>query len=1513
MNFSRKRILIIFSAIFALGICLYLLSGFVISYFLNVDRLQEIVKNQSGLELSLSKPKIRTLPNLSLQMSAEKLLVSLPDSNKNIFNGENLQISIFLPSLFFKNISISSFSAKKIGIDIARNPDGEFNFKKYLNNRSKVPFNLKLKHAKLAFNVFLFNFYDEKNQSVITFQSDKLFFDLKNNPKKLNIDTNAKLNICKIGEKECHKTDISLFINSGLPFNKHLDSKDTDFNIKISNFDGSYFKPYFAEFSNLKFDKLFLKSDFVFRKVSNSPHNKYFLDVKTDDIDVEFLYNNKKNSIKLLENAKLVTTFVAKNDVLEIDNSYFKSDNVDVLISGKLNNVKSSKPKPDIDINITNSDFMKFINLIPASLVDYKTDVINELINARPYAILNGKINVYGNYLRPDIKGRIDISDIYLFSRPKNFKTANVICDFIGDRVNVDVIVYGPNNQFVSVKGYSEIYGKQKGDYEVISSDNVDLAFAHKYLIPVQKVIGFKLGPLPYMKLSGNGKIHIKTNGTIYDALVYGKFFGKNITASLEGLNLLLQEGNIELDFNGKVINILDTRAKINNANFTLSGFADDYNNLDVHSKITNIDANDLLKIAKSSTLITPFSGDLKFINYASGKCDLDLFFKGKAKTLEGVAFLQDIRPIGKIILKNVNAILPPKLLFKNINGSITFSNDFVLNLKSDFGGAHTYISGTLLPNKINLTDKDAKFKINLNSAVNSMLFSELLNVIKSQNYFNNYKLKFLLTNTPISAIDFLFNVNTSIKGEIPLNYSNIDFSKLQINGSFAPVNSGKSKFIEFKNGVYTIKGSKVDIANSHIKLYDSDVYLSAQVTDVFRKPSVNGKVKANSVSLNKLKNFVNLCGIESVKVLLADFIDYKGTLSFDLKVKDNLPFGKLSFNNVSMYNKKQQIPLELISGGVNFSGDKISVDAFNFNYGDTPFYFDGYIKNVLDKRPVFNAMYSTNLSETSADKLINPYLVYPLKVKGEVISKGRLKGDFNNYSIISYLNLPQGTDISYMGANFGDIQYDRQIEANASFTKNTAKINGVKYIKYITSQNNKPTPVVMLKASGKLISRGKIINLSDFKIVTPNPTTAKIFNVIFKKSVLKQGLFTCDLNLNGNMLLPHATGRINFRNINIPLYSTKINDLDLNINKNVINALIRGKSFDSDVEINADIENKQTLPIIVNDLRIKSNKTSLSQLIEGISQLPKGSTDIVPGQPIILKPKDLIITRGNAIVKEVELYNIKANNLVSSFSAPNGDILNIHNMEFDIADGKVVAKGNFDVSSLLFDIDSIVYDCDANLLSESFLGLQNQIFGRTNAKINLKGKIPENAQDIRFVSGRVNFSVNNGKMPKLGSLEYLLRAGNLIKGGIFGLTLNNLLEVLTPYKTGEFSAIKGSFNVSDAKINSLEIFSKGNNLSLFIYGNYDIINDNAEIDILGRLSKNVSNVLGAAGNASLNTLFNTITGNKIKDATKSQIIENVNKIPLIEITGDDFRIFLAKIKGSLNSDDYVKSFNWLN
>ena len=109
--------------------------------------------------------------------------------------------------------------------------------------------------------------------------------------------------------------------------------------------------------------------------------------------------------------------------------------------------------------------------------------------------------------------------------------------------------------------------------------------------------------------------------------------------------------------------------------------------------------------------------------------------------------------------------------------------------------------------------------------------------------------------------------------------------------------------------------------------------------------------------------------------------------------------------------------------------------------------------------------------------------------------------------------------------------------------------------------------------------------------------------------------------------------------------------------------------------------------------------------------------------------------------------------------------------------------------------------------------------------------------------------------MPKLGSLEYLLRAGNLLKSGILGFTLNNVIEVLIPYKTGEFKKISGDFIVENGKIDKLNIYSKGDNLSIYTSGNYDIATNVGDFEVLGKLSTKISNLLGPIGNASVNSL----------------------------------------------------------
>ena len=87
----------------------------------------------------------------------------------------------------------------------------------------------------------------------------------------------------------------------------------------------------------------------------------------------------------------------------------------------------------------------------------------------------------------------------------------------------------------------------------------------------------------------------------------------------------------------------------------------------------------------------------------------------------------------------------------------------------------------------------------------------------------------------------------------------------------------------------------------------------------------------------------------------------------------------------------------------------------------------------------------------------------------------------------------------------------------------------------------------------------------------------------------------------------------------------------------------------------------------------------------------------------------------------------------------------------------------------------------------------------------------------VVHVVGSVVFDVKDGKMPKLGSLEYLLKAGNLVKGGFTGVSLNNVIDVLVPLKTGNFYEIYGKMTVKNGETNDVEISSRGNDLSLFI------------------------------------------------------------------------------------------------
>ena len=216
-----------------------------------------------------------------------------------------------------------------------------------------------------------------------------------------------------------------------------------------------------------------------------------------------------------------------------------------------------------------------------------------------------------------------------------------------------------------------------------------------------------------------------------------------------------------------------------------------------------------------------------------------------------------------------------------------------------------------------------------------------------------------------------------------------------------------------------------------------------------------------------------------------------------------------------------------------------------------------------------------------------------------------------------------------------------------------------------------------------------------------------------------------------------------------------------------------------------------------------------------------------------------------------------------------------------------------------------------ANDITWALFDLNNQIYGDLTGDVSLTCNGLDFNHCMETLSGNTEFNVKDGRMPKLGSLEYLLKAGNLVKGGLTGISINGVIDLLAPSKTGDFEDIFGSIRIKDGVARNIEITTNGDDLSMFIGGTYNFATSIADMEVLGLLSRKISTMFGPIGNVSINTLFNVIPG--VDLSKDSLVLERINKIPGIELSSKAYRKFIAEIKGNINGDDYVTSFKWIN
>lgn len=288
-----------------------------------------------------------------------------------------------------------------------------------------------------------------------------------------------------------------------------------------------------------------------------------------------------------------------------------------------------------------------------------------------------------------------------------------------------------------------------------------------------------------------------------------------------------------------------------------------------------------------------------------------------------------------------------------------------------------------------------------------------------------------------------------------------------------------------------------------------------------------------------------------------------------------------------------------------------------------------------------------------------------------------------------------------------------------------------------------------------------------------------------------------------------------------------------------------------------------------------------------------------------------IIIKKLQIAAENVSVYNINANKLKADISLNNG-IFNVNNFRFNLANGLMDGSAGYNIGTQKSDFDLNVKNADADLLVNSLFGLKGQIYGDLDGHITLTCSGSNQAECLHNLSGNTVFQVRDGKMPKLGSLEYLLRAGNLLKSGLTGLSINGIIDIIVPLKTGNFDFIKGSINIKNGIADNIQILTNGKNLNLFITGEYNLSTFVADMYVFGRLSKKISTPFGPFGNASLNTLFNTIPGVNLSSTSDKSLINGINKLPGVELSNKLYRVFAAEIHGDITGEDYVESFRWV-
>lgn len=1503
---NKHSIIIIISLILFLfieGLYLYVLPR-LFDINKNSSIVEKIFQQKTGAKLNIEGMKLTTYADFSFGLSSDKLTVAYPPSKK-VIEAENIYIRVPLIPLLFKEINIKNLTAQKLNLDVERYKNGKYNLESLLFKSEKKVFKVKLKNTRFNVSKYYIKFNDKKINKKCEIKGN--YFKISNftMEKLIDIDTQGTITAPNVN------TEYQVRVYTKLPFVKNLDSSQFIASGFIKNLEPKYFAPYITEYGdkNIKDVSGKLSFDFYTKKLDS---NKKQLYVEGAIQDLSIKKSKPEENISALGKNVIFAKVNLDKKEINIINASLKGDKYQINAKGSITDYKTKKPYLDLKASIPKSRVENIAYMLPANLIP-KREEIRKVKKYGLFGDIQANVAVKGKLPQPNIIGTVNGTNIQVLKGTQGTHKGTIHLSFEKRKLITDVKIEFKTKEYITVKGLTYIFRDGINHFKIKSTKFLDLNLAQKLLLPIQDVFQFQLGPVPQMKfIAGTGDVDLDIKGTKLSGVVKGYVSFKNASASYNDIAAILYGGNGRVDFYGKKITYKTTRAYIKNYPVEIFGDAIINGNVDFNVDSKNVDAGVILGVVNNSNLLTEIKEKLLVLTDVSGPTAFKLNLNAKINNSSSIKIdpkeaLKDMKVLGNLTFKNAACNLKGfKTPIESVKGKVDFTqtdvkfSDITAKVENSPIKIYGNIKNNIITNTPTIDFYVEGKRVQLKDSLKFLLESDICKKV-NKNIFPLYKIS--------GQHDLLFNYKSSSKSK------DIDVNGINLTATFIPQNSNKS--VKINSGKITLSKGNLVIDNINAKIYNTVAKISGKVNKIYaKKPSYNLEIKTNKFDLKALNDISKYSFLpESLKKQISQYTDFSGQSDITIHIDPMSVKGQLNLTNVKFSHKETGVPITINGANIKLDSNKIVAKSLDANIGNSPVYGEFTISNLFAK-PNINGYLTTKITEDFVDSYINNKLTYPIKVKGDIALNANISGNLDNIEIEPTVKLNEGSDISYLSANLGDDSDVREIDGNIFITKDSINIRKLEYKKYITSQNNKTYPMNLALIKGNLIKNNKKYELDSFFIRTNNNLPTRLLNFIFKKSILKHGTFNCSLfyKSNLNTHVPKVFGNIDFKNVDIPLYDTLIKDVSIDSNKDSINLDIKGTIFNSDFAIVSSVANKLVFPIDIRNLEISSKKFNFDKLLDTLNKM---SLDAYQNKDKQISQNNfdiakLRIRKGHLKAEDVSFKSLPASNLNADFVLNEKSVLNINDLKFDIAGGTLTGDSEYNFKARTFETSLATKNVDANLMSDALFNMKGQLYGKMNGQLYIHTKGSNQDERLKNLSGLVYFNLADGKMPKLGSLEYLLKAGNIVKSGITGLTINSIIDIVNPIKTGHFSTINGSFALDDGIAKNVEIYSKGENLSIFVKGSYDLVNSNADMRVLGRLSKKIPTLLGPVGNASINSLFNIIPGITLADADRVKFMKDISKIPGLDFTNDDYRIFQAKIDGNINGNNYVSSFKWV-